>query len=39
MTTNVLIPNVSINERIGSVFYYLFHIINNSEKTEDEIVE
>ena len=39
MPTNVLIPNVSIDERIGSVFNYLFHIINDSEKSEDETVE
>lgn len=39
MPCTIHIPNVSRDERIGSAFNVLFHIINDSESTDDNNIE
>lgn len=39
MPKTIRIPNVNRDERIGSAFNFLFHIINDSENSEEEIIE
>lgn len=38
MSKTIVIPEVSQDNRIGSVFNYLFYVINETESSEDPVV-